>query len=252
VSPFFYDLNISMEHNEFTKYHPYIVNARKKLEWLPSDTKELFEENLKKQKTLLEKHNWLSTKLDYKFNSDGFRAEEFSTNGGGIIFLGCSYTFGIGLPLENTFPQIVCREMGVECLNLGLPASSNDTAFRLADIWIDKLNPSIVILLSPTETRFELLIHDSNSNEIESRFITTMDQMVNTANEPYWLNTEQNGQINRKKNKLAIQKICDDRGIKFVQDNVESLINVDFARDLQHPGTESNQLFARKLLNQLN
>ena len=167
------------------------------------------------------------------------------------MFLGCSITFGIGLSLEQTFPQIVSSELGIDCVNLGLPASSNDTAFRLADTWIDKLKPSIVILLSPSDTRFELLIHDSNSNEIESRFITTMDQLVNTTNEPYWLNTEQNGQINRKKNKLAIQKICDDRGIQSVQDDAENFIVEDFARDLTHPGVESNQMFARKLLGRL-
>jgi len=240
-----------MEYDNFTKYHPCIVNAGKQLKWLPSDTEELYQENLVKQRALLEKHNWLSTEIDYKFNSDGFRSREFPINGGGVMFLGCSFTFGIGLPLQHTFPHIVSKELGLECLNLALPASSNDTAFRLADVWIDQLRPGVVILLSPSDARFELLIHDSNSDEIESRFITTMDQLVNTTNQPYWLNTEQNGQINRRKNKLAIQKICDYRGIRFIQDDAENLVTKDFARDLQHPGVESNRLFASKLLNQL-
>jgi hypothetical protein len=77
-----------------------------------------------------------------------------------------------------------------------------------------------------------------------------MDQLVNTTNQPYWLNTDQNGHINRRKNKLAIQKICDDRGIRFIQDDAENMVIKDFARDLQHPGVESNRLFASKLLNQ--
>lgn len=248
MSPFFCGLNITMGHNDFTKYHPYIVNAGKHLKWLPSDTEELYQENLVKQRDLLEKHNWLSTEIEYKFNSDGFRSEEFSSNGGGVMFLGCSLTFGIGLPLQHTFPQIVSKELGLECLNLSLPASSNDTAFRLADLWIDRLNPSVVILLSPSETRFELLIHDSTSNEIEARFVTTMDQLSNTTTELHWMDTDQNGQINRRKNKLAIQKICDDRDVKFLQDDTENLVIMDLARDLLHPGVKSNRLFAKKLL----
>ena len=236
-----------MEYDNFTKYHPCIVNAGKHLKWLPSDTEELYQENLIKRKSLLEKYDWLSTEIDYKFNSDGFRSREFSTHTGGVMFLGCSYTFGIGLPLEQTFPQLVSRELGLECLNLGLPASSNDTAFRLADTWIEKLNPSTVVLLSPAETRFEVLFENKHNGQILSRFITTMEQFSNEGNSD-WLKTNQNGLINRKKNKLAIQKICDDRGIQFLQDDTENLVPVDFARDLAHPGVESNRSFAKKLL----
>ena len=236
-----------MEYDNFTKYHPYIVNAGKHLKWLPSDTEELYQENLIKRKSLLEKYDWLSTEIDYTFNSDGFRSREFSTHTGGVMFLGCSYTFGIGLPLEQTFPQLVSRELGLECLNLGLPASSNDTAFRLADTWIEKLNPSTVVLLSPAETRFEVLFENKHNGQILSRFITTMEQFSNEGNSD-WSKTNQNGLINRKKNKLAIQKICDDRGIQFLQDDTENLVSVDFARDLAHPGVESNRSFAKKLL----
>jgi hypothetical protein len=65
------------------------------------------------------------------------------------------------------------------------------------------------------------------------------------------LDTNQNGLLNRRKNKLAIEKLCDDRKIKFVHDNTEEMKIVDFARDLSHPGTKSNKLFADKILSKV-
>ena len=237
-----------MAKNRFTEYHPYIVNAGKELEWLPSDTEELYNKNLKENYNLLKEFNWIDSNITYKFNKHGFRSNEFCEKDN-ILFLGCSYTFGIGLPLYKTFPQIVCKKIGLECFNLGLPGSSNDTAFRLAHIWIKQLKPKLVVLVSPVETRFELLIHDKGSNDIESRFITTMDQLVNTSNEPLWLNTDQNGIINREKNRMAINHICNNLKIKILDIDVNELVSVDSARDLMHPGLRSHQNFADKIIN---
>lgn len=236
--------------NKFTRYHPYIINAGKELGWLPSDTKELFEKNLDKNYNLLKKYNCLDLDISYKFNKDGFRSNEFFQKDN-VIFLGCSYTFGIGLPLKNTFAQIVSNTIGLECFNLALPASSNDTAFRLSYIWIKKLNPKLVILIAPNNIRFELLIHDRVSNEIESRFITTIDQLANTANKSLWANTDQNGLINKEKNILAIKHICDSLKIKFLLFDVDNIFAIDKARDLLHPGIESNKNFAHKILEQI-
>ena len=239
-----------MERNKFTAYHPYIVNAGRELKWLPSDTKELFEKNLDKNYNLLKKYNCLNLDISYKFNKDGFRANNFSQREN-VLFLGCSYTFGIGLPLKNTFPQIVSDKIGLECFNLGLPGSSNDTAFRLSYIWIKRLNPKLVILTAPPDIRFELLIHDKGSNEIESRFVTTLDQLVNTENEPLWANTDQNGLINQEKNIMAIKYICDSLKIKFLIFYTDNIYTIDNARDLLHPGIESNKNFANKILEQI-
>jgi len=100
--------------------------------------------------------------------------------------------------------------------------------------------------------RFEILSHEiPNEEEAVSRFVTTMDQISNTADKSKWLDTNQNGLLNRRKNKLAIEKLCDDKKIKFVHDNTEDMKIVDFARDLSHPGTESNKLFADKILSKV-
>jgi len=239
-----------MEKNKFTEYHPYIVNAGKELAWLPSDTEELFKQNLDKNYNLLKEFGWLNYNISYKFNKDGFRSIDFCEKDN-VVFLGCSHTFGIGLPVEKTFPQLVCKKIGLECFNLGLPASSNDTAFRLAHVWLKRLNPKIVILTAPSDMRFELLIHDLGSNEVEARFVTTMDQLANTDNQPLWNNTDQNGKVNQEKNTMAIKYMCDNLKIKFLNFGSDEIMTVDKARDLLHPGIGSNQLFADRIIKEI-
>lgn len=239
-----------MEKNKFTEYHPYIVNASKELAWLPSDTEELFKENLDKNYNLLKEYNWLDSNISYKFNKHGFRSNEFCEKDN-AIFLGCSYTFGIGLPLHKTFPQIVCEKIGLECFNLGLPASSNDTAFRLSYIWLNRLKPKLVILTAPSCTRFELLSPNNISMEVESRFITTMDQLTNVGNHTSWIDTDQNGELNQKKNTMAIKYICDNLKIKCLVFSSNDIEVIDKARDLLHPGVNSNQKFADTVLKKI-
>ena len=40
--------------------------------------------------------------IEYKLNNEGFRTpDDFNSMDEGNIFLGCSHTFGVGLPIEN-------------------------------------------------------------------------------------------------------------------------------------------------------
>ena len=227
------------------------MNAGKRLEWLPSDTKERYQENLISKKDKLKKYNWLSSNIDYKFNDDGFRSDSFFKKKGGIMFLGCSFTFGIGVPEANTFASLVSKKFNQTCFNFGLPAATNDTAFRLADSWIPILQPFLVVLLSPPPMRFELLGYDVKAEKDASRFVTTMEQLTNTVDKSVWIENEENGTINRRKNKLAIQKICDDKGINFLCEDIENFPIVDYGRDLLHPGIESHKVFAGELIKRL-
>ena len=245
-----------MANIDLTKYHPYIVHAGKELRWMPSDTEELYEKNLKENYNLLKKFNWIDSDITYKFNSEGFRSNKFSDNNS-IVFLGGSDPFGVGMPADKIYPQIVSGKFNLKCINLALPNASNDTAFRLAYIWIKscKLKPKIVVLQTPPENRFELLIHDRGSDSIESRFINTMDQLVDRTKEPLWLSTDQNGLCNQEKNIMAIRHICNSLNIKFLTFNTDDIygadgqFKVDLSRDLMHPGIITHQNFADKIVN---
>jgi hypothetical protein len=145
-----------MEHQILQPTHNYKEYANSKLQWLPSDTEELFIKNKKERLQELRSNGWLNTEIEYSFNSYGFRSEEFSTSPS-ILYLGCSFTVGIGLRVEHSWPYLVSTAMNLKCFNLGLGASSNDTAFRMAEYWIKQLKPKIVLLLSPFFLRYETL-----------------------------------------------------------------------------------------------
>lgn len=52
--------------------------------------------------------NYSTTNIDYKFNSDGFRCDEFTDPSDlPITFIGCSFTEGIGLPLDQCWPKML-------------------------------------------------------------------------------------------------------------------------------------------------
>lgn len=67
--------------------------------WLQSDS-----ENAYKEYTSYGKNLYAPNEFTYKFNSNGFRCDNFDENSElPVVFLGCSCTEGVGLPLEHTW-----------------------------------------------------------------------------------------------------------------------------------------------------
>jgi len=229
-------------HDSFYKKY---VNQT--LDWLPMDTEELYKKNLKDNYYLLETNGWVNQSFTYRFNSHGFRCDEFSTDPT-IMFLGCSNTCGIGLPVDCIWPELVSKNLNMRCANLGIGGGSNDTAFRLCHGWIDRINPQIVIFLRTHSHRLELLNYTGISN-----LGLTQKGLDNTTHEFLirWSVNDSNGYFNDLKNHLAIQNICSSRNIKLLSLDANQLYQVDLARDLVHCGKNSNKMFADTVLSKL-
>lgn len=233
-----------MEHQILDPTHNYKQYANSKLQWLPSDTEELFIKNKKEKLQELRSSGWLNTEIEYSFNSYGFRSEEFSTSPS-ILYLGCSFTVGIGLRVEHSWPYLVSTAMNLKCFNLGLGASSNDTAFRMAEYWIKELKPKIVLLLSPFFLRYETLQQQKDGT------LLSIDHSINDKTVKNQMICEENSRLNKIKNKLAVKTIAENNYAKFFSYDTENFPIIDLARDLQHPGIQSNKFFANKILNEL-
>jgi len=219
-------------------HNPYQCYANQELKWLPMDTENLYKRNLKVNYFLLEKFNWLNSNFTYKFNSQGFRCDEF-TNSPSIVFLGCSITVGIGIPVETTWASLVSNQLNLSCYNLGIGGSSNNTAFRLAHIWLKKIKPKVVVFCQTYPERLEVF----NENGIISNIASDCGEFYN-----HWLSNENNSALNQIKNRLAIQQLCNSFDIKFVHTSVHNFEFIDQARDLAHPGITSNQKFSKLVL----
>ena len=126
--------------------------------WSGTDTKELFLKNLNnpEKRKQLEKYNWVNTKIEYSFNSAGYRSIEFDANDNGFMVLGCSFTSGVGLHVHQIWPELLSNKLNQPVWNLGVGGTGLDTAYRLAAHYIPRLRPSKVVLLAPEKTRLEI------------------------------------------------------------------------------------------------
>ena len=229
-------MNHLVKHNQF-KY------ANKTLFWLPMDTQDRYNKNLKENFEMLKTYNWIDKTIEYKFNSLGFRSIEFN-NSPNVIFVGCSNTQGLGIRQEDRWTELVANSLKLSCFNLGVPGTSADTAFRLLYALIGKLRPKLVIFREPPGIRMELNYKDY-----------FLDLRSNCANLPkiicdyfldYYTLNEINHMLNLIKNTNAMENLSTKHGSKFLFAKDQKPI--DFARDLSHPGIISNQKYAEYVL----
>lgn len=222
--------------------------VNKTLYWFPGDTEQSYNYNLINNRKKLEESGWVDKIIEYKFNSFGFRSEEFTTTDDNIMFLGCSLTFGTGIPIENTWAYITSKELNLKCYNLGIPGGSSDTCFRLCLGWIDKLKPKMVIFRRPPGIRMEFIINE----RIENINIGCTNESWSSIDWSWflegWASVEDNNELNYIKNYMAIKQICDNRNIPLVVPTINLNLKVDNARDLSHHGVETNKIFAETVL----
>ena len=131
------------------------TEASKTMFWHGSDSEENYAKNPNK--------NYSSTDITYKFNSHGFRTQEFDVNSmmPSILCLGCSFTMGIALPIEQVWSSLLADEFqDYNVYNLGVAGSSGDTIARILFQVANKLNTKIVCILWPEIHRYEIYRHD--------------------------------------------------------------------------------------------
>jgi len=221
-------------------------------EWLSSDTPESFARMMRHyehQQYFAEKGWDQPNAITYQLNSEGFRCEEFNADPC-IVALGCSYTVGIGLPVESTWPWQVGQVLGLRVVNLAWGGYAADSCFRLAEYWLPKLNPALVVMLAPPVDRVEVLTQ-------KEHMVYMPTNMPPTASDPFiteWMLNSENSRLNSVKNKLALQQLCKnlhttcqtyDANI-YMADSRERL---EYARDYMHAGPRGHRILVEKILN---
>jgi len=240
--------------------------------WYSSDTKEIFEYNmsLPRSRKLIEDMGWTENNIDYNINDWGFRANNFPNthDRDSVIALGCSCTFGIGLPEKNTWPVYVSQTMGIETYNLGAAGMGYETNYRTLEYWLPRLKSKYVFMFVNPGVRREYF----SDNRDPKHFITLGSWLLGrskhyTTQELSMFMNEVDAKIAKSRSLWAIKGLCDyyDSKLLIVDTNehYEGLTintflgaqhgnNDDYARDLQHPGPIHNQLLANFFVNYLN
>lgn len=90
-------------------------------------------------------------KIPVVFDENGIRMneekkEQHSDKKGKILFLGCSFTHGYGVPSEKTFSALVGEKLGMEAFNAGIPGWGLAQIQLKAEELIPLLRPDITIV----------------------------------------------------------------------------------------------------------
>ncbi len=82
--------------------------------------------------------NSASEEISYLLNSIGWREEDFlPASGKNVLVLGDAVAFGMGVSVENGFPEALERELeGVKVWNAGVIGYAPDQYYLLADRWL--------------------------------------------------------------------------------------------------------------------
>lgn len=236
----------------FGRFH-----CNENLDWLPTDTKESYERLIQdpEHRAYFAELGWDQPgAITYKFNSHGFRADEFD-GGPYLVALGCSYTIGIGLPVESTWAYQTAQALNLKCANLAWGGYSADTCYRLAEYWVNELKPDYVCMLAPPKNRLELLLADPEQ-PVEVFMPQSLSNRYN-ENDVYlkhWFLNEENAEINQRKNIRAVKQLCAELNIPCMVYNAEehmwwSREEIGYARDYMHGGPKIHKILAEKFIN---
>ena len=229
------------------------IYAGQEVKFMPADTEELYNRNLRNPlwSKYFSQQPWIN--FTYKINSLGFRGEEF-TDQKSLVVLGCSHTMGIGLPNELVWPALVGKQLNLPVINLAWGGDAADTCFRLAEYWLPKLNPALVIMLTPPQPRVEVL-------RITGGVITWLPMKIAPSLKNFddyitnWMLNDENSRLNRVKNERAIKNICDELSVKCMiyqsDTDLQPTAEISWARDTMHYGPAPHKNLAEKILNDI-
>jgi len=222
------------------------------IRWIGTDSELNFIENCKDPKKYqqLQKYRFDQPEaVSYQFNSHGFRCNEFDSSPA-FVALGCSFTSGVGLPLHQTWPALVANQVNLSCWNLAVGAGTMDTCMRLLHYYIDEFDIKFVMLLRPSETRFEVFQ--------DGRVLNVLPAKIELDFQKIWYSNQTNSEMNFLKNTMAIQHICQQRKLKLIiKDLGTDLFGKPYqdaypgARDLKHAGASQQQFCAENFLQSL-
>lgn len=112
--------------------------------WHGSDQEAAYEENLKSASRckLLDSNGFTRDNIEYRFNNLGFRSDDafdLDSPAEGTMFLGCSFTEGVGLDIEDTWAYKLSQKLGGCFYNFSQGGTGIETAYRMLHTFADVL-----------------------------------------------------------------------------------------------------------------
>ena len=236
--------------------HDWSHVAGQTIHWMSPDTKENYQQHLNDsaKRHILQQFGWVDQHIDYTFNSDGFRTDEFDDRPN-FVTIGCSFTQGVAVNRSETWAQLVSDQLGLSVWNLGVAGASADTCYRIIKHYAPILKPKFVVLLEPRYNRTELY-HSDHQKPYSINWAYDAESWGNNSYVKTWLSNDYNMQLYAEKNRASIAHVCNKLDIPVVMyapndyiDLVADKTQLDLGRDLLHPGRLNNRAFAQVVYN---
>jgi hypothetical protein len=212
---------------------PHPGQSERILYWETSDSLENF-----KQRT---DNLYTETSITYEHNSYGYRCKEFEFNSTrpSIICVGCSFTYGTGLPVEDTWVSRIAEQYpDYHVYNFGFPGGSGDLVVRTLWSIGEKLNTKIVCILWPEIYRYEIY----HGHCIENILIGHEPHQKFFI--PEMLNNTHFDNL-RYKNQALLNLLVEKYQWRVIENSTAWVVtnNIDNGRDI-HSGPQTNKLVA--------
>lgn len=93
----------------------------------------------------------------YTYNSLNFRSPEFFEDPD-ILTIGCSHTWGVGVPDGTLWPAVLAKQLNLSYANLGVPGASIYSAINVAMAYVEKYGkPKHIVGLLPDFRRLSII-----------------------------------------------------------------------------------------------
>jgi len=225
-------------------------------DWFSTDTEECFKEAKEAWGDGLP---WEGDSITYRINSHGFRGDDLHpVDSDSFIALGCSFTFGVGVKEEQTWPSVLSESLGMHGYNLGAAAHGVETMFRVLDYWLPRLRSKHVFLLVNPGVRREFFNADKSPNRFHTLSAWSSEYDFHSFDAHRFLH-EREAYISKRRALYAIKGLCDASNVTLdiletdegeVIDGLtrhfdETNFKNDRGRDTMHPGPKYNVQVSR-------
>ena len=229
----------------------------KTYDWYSTDTKEKFQES--------KSEYWDEDSITYRVNSHGFRGDDLHPiKSDSFIALGCSFTFGVGVTADQTWPSVLSKSLDMHGYNLGAPACGVETMFRVLQYWLPILKSKHVFLLTNPGVRREFFNMDFKPHMYHT--ISAWSTGRYFPGDAHRFLNEREASISKSRALYAIKGLCDSHNVSLdiLETSVEDVIDgltrplrtweepfrstgqSNLGRDLLHPGPIYHSLVAKE------
>ncbi len=181
--------------------------------------------------------------IKYRINNSGFRGAHF-TNDPALVFFGCSFTFGTGIPEEKIWPTLTSKHFNLQCCNLGIPGHGLDFQSLYSPLWLlnEIPNPRAFLIKFPPQPRITLYREKDSGLYLENIISGVVEAQIH--NNPLMRLIANSALSTSKINTFialnSIVSLAEKLGIPVIKINNVYNINTDnsVARDFYHPGAD--------------